>query len=110
MEDNLDGTYSFNFSVPRPGIITIAVFLYTRGGVFNEFFPNQIESGINASNGTWSDINIPQGNQDMYPGRSTDLSANFYFKFKAPITGIITFSIFFDNTIEMYIGKLQVNF
>ena len=105
MGDNLDGTYSYSYSVARPGVITIAIFLYTQGGVFNEFFPNQSESGNNASNGTWPVLNYTQASNDMFLGVTTDLSANFYFKFKAPVTGTITFSIFFDDTIQMYIGN-----
>ena len=104
--DNLDGTYSYNYSVARPGVITIAIFLYTQGGVFNEFFPNQSESGNNAQNGTWTDINLPLATQNVYTGRSTDLSANFYFQFKAPITGIITFKVTVDDNVKMTIGIL----
>ena len=54
---------------------------------------------------TRSNINIPMAYQDIYPGRAVDVSAYFYFSFKAPVTGTITFSIEVDYTIKMYIGN-----
>ena len=55
---------------------------------------------------TRSNINIPMGYQDIYPVRAVDVSAYFYFSFKAPITGTITFSIQVDFTIKMYISNI----
>ena len=94
MTDNHDGTYTYNYSVSRPGQITVSVLHYTNGGVYAEYFPNTSESGDNAYNSTYpQQINYPSSSNNAYPGRSTTVSANFYFRFKAPTTGTITFSI-----------------
>ena len=102
MTDNSNGTYSYNYSVTRPGVITVSILLYTQGGVYNEFFPNQYESGNRDINGTWTNINLPLATRVMYLGRSDYLSANFYYKFKAPVTGTITFSVDVDDSVSMY--------
>ena len=52
---------------------------------------------------------MPFGYQDVYPGRSDWLSANYYFRFKGPITGIVTFYIAVDDEITMSIGKLYIS-
>ena len=90
MTDNGNGAYSYTFQVARPGTITIQILLYKQGGVYNEFFPNSNESGNNVYNGMWSTINIQANIQDIYPGRQTDVSGNFYFKIKGPISGSVT--------------------
>ena len=106
MADNNDGTYTYNYQVTRPETITIAVLLYTQGGVFNEFFPNTYESGNLDYNGTRVNINIPLTSQDVYPGRQILLSANFYFRFKSPTTGTLTFTVVVDDAVYMYIGNI----
>ena len=101
MTDNLDGTYTYNYSVSRPGQITVSVLHYTNGGVYAEYFPNTSESGNNAYNSTYpQQINYPQSTNNAYPGRSEYLSANFYFRFKAPITGTIMFTIYIGKIIQ----------
>ena len=106
MTDNSDGTYIYNYQVTRPETITVAVLLYTQGGVYNEFFPNTGESGNNAYIGTWSTINLQLAQQDIYPGRSAQLSVNFYFRFKSPTTGTLTFTVTVDDNVYMYIGNI----
>ena len=106
MADNSDGTYTYNYQVPMPGTITVAVLLYTQGGVYNEFFKNTNESGNNEYIGTWSTINLQYGIQTIYPGRQENLSANFYFQFKSPTTGPLTFTVSVDDTMYMYIGNI----
>ena len=94
MTDNQDGTYTYNYSVPRPGQITVSVLHYTNGGVYAEYFPNQSESGNNQYNSTNpQQIDYTSSSNDVYPGVESTVSANFYFRFKAPTTGTITFSI-----------------
>ena len=106
MTDNHDGTYTYNYSVSRPGKITVSVLHYTNGAVYAEYFPNQSESGINANNSTYpQQINYPSSSNNAYPGRSSDVSANFYFRFKAPTTGTITFSIAIGINEFMIIHK-----
>ena len=104
MTDNSDGTYTYNYQVTRPGTITVAVLLYTQGGVYNEFFPNTNESGNNEYRGTRSTINFQDGSYDVYPGRKTYVSANFYFRFKSPTSEILSFTISVDDDVSMYIG------
>ena len=104
MTDNSDGTYSYSFSVARPGIITVAIKLNDNNGVYWEYFANTNLAGSVMYKDTRSNINIPLDYQDIYPGRKEDVSAYFYFSFKAPITGTITFSIDVDYSINMYIG------
>ena len=79
MTDNSDGTYTYNYQVTRPETITVAVLLYTQGGVYNEFFPNTNESGNNVDRGTWSNINLQYGVQDVYPGRQLIPLSKFLF-------------------------------
>ena len=105
MTDNGDGTYSYSFSIARPGIITVAIKLNDSSGVYWEYFANTNLAGSVMYTDTRSNINIPMGYQDIYPGRAVDVSAYFYFSFKAPITGTITFSIEVDYTIKMYISN-----
>ena len=40
----------------------------------------------------------------VYPGRQTYVSANFYFRFKSPTAGTLTFTISVDDDVSMYIG------
>ena len=107
MTDNSNGIYTYNYQVARPGSITIDVLLYAQGGVYNEFFfPDSTdESGNNAYNGTWPTINLPFAMQNIYLGRKEYVSANFYFRFKSPTTGTLTFSIVVDDKVSMYIGN-----
>ena len=105
MTDNSNGTYTYNYQVPMPGTITVSVLLYTQGGVYGEYFPNINESGNNVYNSINSTLNLGYALQDVFPGGSTYISANFYFRFKSPTTGILTFSIGFDDIITMYIGN-----
>ena len=94
MTDNHDGTYSYNYSVSRPGQITVSVLHYTNGGVYAEYFPYSSITGINEHNSTYpQQINYPSSTNNADLGTSTNFSANFYFRFKAPTTGTITFSI-----------------
>ena len=105
MTDNHDGTYTYNYSVTRPGQITVSVLHYTNGGVYQEFFPNQYLSGNNGSNGTRSDINVDWGGGAVYSSISDNVSAKFYFRFKAPITGSLVFYVGVDDDTTMSVGK-----
>ena len=74
--------------------LTVSVLHYTNGGVYAEYFPNSSLTGDQVYNLTYpQQINYPSSYNNAYPVKSTDVSANFYFRFKAPITGTITFSI-----------------
>ena len=100
MTDNHDGTYTYNYSVSRPGQITVSVFHYTNGGVYQEYFPNNLLNGDNVSNSITSQINFAVSTNDAYPGNSEYISANFYFRFKAPITGTLTFYINIGRNLD----------
>ena len=105
MTDNLDGTYIYNYSISRPGQITVSVLHYTQGGVYQEYFPNSGRTGNNQLNGTTSQINFNWLQGDIIPGRADVVSIGFYFIFKAPITGSITFYISVDDSTTMKVGK-----
>ena len=101
MTDNHDGTYTYNYSVSRPGQITVSVLHYTNGGVYAEYFSNTAYYGNNAYNSTYpQQINYPQSTNNAYPGTNTYISAYFFFRFKAPITGTITFTIWIGKIIS----------
>ena len=38
MKYSSDGTYTYDYKVPKPGTITISVLLYTQGGVYVDYF------------------------------------------------------------------------
>ena len=79
MTDNGGGTYSYSYTVTRPGIITVAILLYTQGGVFNEFFTSPDQSGNSVANGTWPNINLANAaNNYFYSGQGTQLFRIFY--------------------------------
>ena len=106
MTDNLDGTYTYNFSVSRPGQITVSILQYTLGGVYQEYYASNNFNGNNAYNSTISDnINFDWGSGIIYSSRAIDVSAKFYFRFKAPISDIITFYIYVDDNTTMSVGK-----
>ena len=42
MYDNLDGTYTYDYSVDLDGNITISVILYTKGGLYGKFHNSKI--------------------------------------------------------------------
>ena len=109
MTDNLDGTYTYNYTVSRPGQITVSILQYTLGGVYQEYYASNSFSGNNAYNSTIpADINFNWGSGNIYPSRAIDVSAKFYFRFKAPITGIITFYILLDDVTTMSVGKKAI--
>ena len=108
MIDNSDGTYTYKYQVLNSGTITIAILLYTQNGVYNEFFHNIVFDGNKEYNGTWQNINMTRAVQNIYLNVQNTLSANFYFRFKSPTTGTLTFSITVDNTVYMYIGNICI--
>ena len=107
MTDNRDGTYTYSFSVSRPGQITISLLHYTLSGVYQEYFPNNALSGNNGSNGTTSQINFNWGGGNVYGSISDNVSAKFYFRFKAPLTGSLTFYVGVDDGTSMSVGNLN---
>ena len=59
-------------------------------------FNNIYRIGDHAYNETRQAIDFPYTNQDFYPGGREYLSANFYFLFRSPIKGSLTFSMSVD--------------
>ena len=58
MYDNLDGTYTYSYTSSRPGKITLSVFLYTLGGVNNEFYTSSNWNGNNALTNTSATVQL----------------------------------------------------
>ena len=84
-----------------PGILHI----YPIGsGIFYGFAIQY--SILNQLNGTTSQINFNWLQGDIIPGRADVVSIGFYFIFKAPITGSITFYISVDDSTTMKVGKI----
>ena len=58
MTDNGDGTYTFNYSVPLDGAVTVVVQLLTAGAVYGEWFANTNWSGSPGLTNYTSDVNF----------------------------------------------------
>ena len=70
-------------------------------------FNNTDRLGDHAYNETRQAIDFPYTTQDFYPGKSEYLSANFYFLFRSPIKGSLTFYMSVDDYFAMYIGNFS---
>ena len=100
MTDNGDNTYSYTFTIGRPGKITVGVHKYSLGGVLGEYYSNTAVSGTSAYQTYHPFLYYNWGVGDVYPGRSDSLSAKYYFKLLAPTTGTYDFSIFHDDELK----------
>ena len=58
MTDNGDGTYTFNYSVPLDGAVTVVIQLLTAGAVYGEWFANTNWSGSPGLANYTSDVNF----------------------------------------------------
>lgn len=57
MTDNGDGTYTYNHTISRPGIITINVMRYAPGGAYIEWYTNRALTGdADRYNCSWSKL------------------------------------------------------
>lgn len=103
MTDNSDGTYSYSYTVNRPGKITVSVYMYTQGGVYNEYYPNNNYNVNNGKNNITSTLNFDWGSGNIYGGVSDDVSAKYFFIIKAPVTGTYTFYARHDDIVTFKI-------
>mmetsp|Transcript_7226 Transcript_7226/g.8205 ORF Transcript_7226/g.8205 Transcript_7226/m.8205 type:complete len:113 (+) Transcript_7226:557-895(+) len=105
MTDHLNGTYSYQFSVSRPGRITVSVLLYTVGGVYGEYYPNIAFSGNNGYNNITSQLNMNWGGGTIYSVYGDNVSSKYYFRVKAPTTDTFTFYLYSDDDSKLYIDN-----
>jgi cysteine-rich repeat protein len=91
MLDNQDGTYTYNFTTKREGRITVYVNLYTRFGVFVEWFKNTNLNGTVAAEKIEKQLNLDYGISDTPAGQSDSVSANIFFKLMSPVSLPVNF-------------------
>ena len=109
MFDKLDGTYYYTYTVSNPGKITISPLLYTLGGVYSEFYPNNAWTNTNTMTTTNETIDINWTTGAIFSTCTDNWSAKYYFRFQAPTTGTITFTLNSDDTSKLYIeGTLVI--
>ena len=97
MNDNSDGTYSFDYSVSFDGAVTVIVELLTQGGVKAQWFPNLSYTLPTIKSNITSNINFywTPGDPDFIPGLNYDFTAKFFGKLRPPTTE--TYSFFFQQ-------------
>lgn len=110
MYDNLDGTYYYTYSVSRPGKITVSPLLYTQGAVYSEYYTNNALSGTMSSSSTsdYKQVYLASTTGAIFTGCTDNCSIKFYFRFMAPTTGTITFTLQADDISTLYIEGSQV--
>lgn len=105
MTDNSDGTYSYDFSIPLDGPVTVLVSLMNGGGVYSEWFANSSWSGTPVKKNVTSNIEFQwSSSDDLIPGRDNHVSAKFYAKIKPPFTETYTFNMIHDDGSKLVLG------
>ena len=82
MNDNSDGTYSFDYSVSFDGAVTVIVELLTQGGVKAQWFPNLSYTLPTIKSNITSNINFywTPGDPDFIPGLNYDFYSKIFWK------------------------------
>ena len=106
MTDNLDGTYTYKYSTQWDGNITMYVLFYTQFGVYTEFFDNTAYTGTIAVTRVYSQINQDFITGLVTPTQADSVSANLFFRVKAPTSGTINFYIPTDDSALIYIDNV----
>ena len=111
MTDNGDGTYTFNYSVPLDGAVTVVVQLLTSGGVYGEWFANTNWSGSPGKTNYTSDVNfIWSPGTNIVSSQSTLVTGKIYTKIKPPTTDTYTFYFTHDDGSKITIdGVIRAN-
>jgi cysteine-rich repeat protein len=104
MTDHGNGTYSYSFTINRPGNFTVAPMLYVQGRSYAEYFPNTACSGTHVYSNYPSYISYNWHGGHIYPGRSTYLCIRFHFALKAQETGRHNFGFEVDDGASLKIG------
>jgi hypothetical protein len=103
MNDNLDETYYYDFTLLLDGTVTIQVFLYSDGaktyfydnvGWTAPYFYSQITS---------SQINFDWGSGDIRPGKSDNVTILYYMLLKPTDSGSYTFTTTSDDDTKLYL-------
>jgi len=108
MIDNRDKTYSYNYTVDRPGDITINVIKYNLGKVYAEYYPNTAWSGNNNHRDNLTQIFFNSSSVWVYNNGSNDYNYNawikFYFRLSPPINASYTILGHSDESISLSIN------
>ncbi|CAI2364405.1 unnamed protein product [Moneuplotes crassus] len=101
--------YTYSFSSPRPGNITINVYKYTSGRIWTEYYPNKAMTGVSELQEYTSTINHNWGTGNIYNSKQSYIGIKFYFLLLAPATGTFTFSGDVDDDIIFKLGNTVVS-
>ena len=104
MTDNLDGTYSYTYSVNLDGTITMYVLLYTQYGVYAEYFNNIVYSGTVANYDTLTQMSKNFGGGLVTSTQGDCVSANFYFKIQPLLSDTYTIYLIKDDYGIFYLN------
>jgi cysteine-rich repeat protein len=104
MNDNLDGTYSYNYSVDLDGNITVSVFLYAHGGIYYEYFDNSLWTGAPSTTGT--DTTINEGWTGAITTLSDTVTARYWLAIRAPTTDTVTIHVEVDDTAKIWVSDV----
>ena len=113
MTDNGDRTYSSTFTFHRPGYITLTVIKYTQSRVYGEYYLSRNHEGRSYYWNTANNINFNWGYSRVFYYRGSrydNVSAKYYFRLLAPVTGQYNFTVDVDDEMRMYLdGNLIMN-
>ena len=108
MTDNGNNQYSYTYAVTRPGKVTISVLKYVAGRVYSEYYPTRDHTLLSDYNTYSSNINFYWGYGAIYNGRSTYLSALYYFKLLPPYTATYYFSSYVYDEVRFKLDSSMV--
>ena len=110
MNDNGDGTYSFDYSVSFDGAVTVIVELLIQGGLKVQWFPNLTYTPPAIKSNLTSNINFRWdiGNPDFLPGLNFYFTAKFFAKLKPPTTETYSFYFIQDDGSNLLIDDTAI--
>lgn len=106
MTDLGNSSYSYSYTVTKPGTFTIQAYLLQQGGLYAESFGNTNFGGTPA-NIAWMDLSHNFG-WDVYSGAPTNSSTLLDGYLLAPATASYTFKLHSDDGSDLYINGDRV--
>lgn len=103
MVDNGDNTYSYSYTISRPGGVTIQVLQYLQGGVYFEWYPNTDLAGQPSGNEIVSTVSQDWAYGVVFNGLDQMTSAKVYFKINPPVSEIYNFEVSGDDLFKLYL-------